>query len=141
MLSRLTHTVRSTEIDFLGHVNNAKYQEYLEWGRFQWMRDANLTRGRFNDLNVAPVVVHVSLDYKSEARLDDVLAVESALVKIGDRSLHFRQRVLKSDGTVSCDGRVILAIFDLEGRGSAPIPEDMRTAFQKLLAPRYGEEG
>jgi thioesterase III len=140
MLSRLSHTVRSTEVDFLGHVNNAKYQEYLEWGRFQWMRDAELTRARFAHLRIAPVVVHVTLDYRREARLDDQLDIETALVRMGERSLHFRQRVLKEDGAIACDGKVVLAIFDVEGRQSAPLPEDLRAAFQVLLAPRYGEE-
>lgn len=140
MLSRLTHTVRSTEVDFLGHVNNAKYQEYLEWGRFAWIRDAKLTRDRFGHA-VAPVVVHVSLDYKRETQLDDLLTVETALVKIGEHSLHFRQRVLKEDGSVACDGRVILAMFDMKERNKTPVPDDLRGAFQPLLAPRYGEAG
>ena len=32
--------VRSTEIDVNGHVNNAKYLEYLEWGREEWYEKA-----------------------------------------------------------------------------------------------------
>jgi len=139
MLSRLSHTVRSTEVDFLGHVNNAKYQEYLEWGRFGWIRDAGLTRDRFAHARVAPVVVHVSLDYRREAVLDDVLTIETALVEIGNRSLTFRQRVLREGGAVACDGRVVLAIFDLDTRQSAPIPEELRAELQRLLAPSYGE--
>jgi acyl-CoA thioesterase FadM len=31
METALTIIVRSTEIDINGHVNNAKYLEYLEW--------------------------------------------------------------------------------------------------------------
>jgi len=139
MLSRVQHTVRSTEVDFLGHVNNAKYQEYLEWGRFGWVRDAGLTRDRFGHA-VAPVVVHVSLDYKREAQLDDKLTIETALVHIGQHSLHFRQRVLKEDGTVACDGRVVLSMFDMQNRAKAKVPDDLRGVFQKLMAPRYGDE-
>jgi thioesterase III len=139
MLSRLTHTVRSTEVDFLGHVNNAKYQEYLEWGRFGWIRDASLTRDRFAHARVAPVVVHVSLDYRREAVLDDALTIETALVEIGNRSMTFRQRVLREDGAVACDGRVVLAIFDLDTRQSAPIPDELRAELTRLIAPHYGE--
>lgn len=140
MRSRLTHTVRSTEVDFLGHVNNAKYQEYLEWGRFAWIRDAGLTRDRFAHDRVAPVVVHVSLDYKREAVLDDLLTVETALTRIGGRSLRFRQRVLREDGSVACDGRVVLAIFDLSTRQSAPIPDALRAELERLCDPTYGDE-
>lgn len=139
MLSRITHTVRSTEVDFLGHVNNAKYQEYLEWGRFGWVRDAGLTRDRFGHA-IAPVVVHVSLDYKREAQLDDMLTIETALVHVGESSLHYRQRVLKEGGEICCDGRVVLAMFDMKARAKARVPDDLRGSFQRLLAPRYGEE-
>lgn len=139
MLSRTTHTVRSTEVDFLGHVNNAKYQEYLEWGRFAWVRDAGLTRDRFGHA-IAPVVVHVSLDYKREAQLDDVLVIETALVQIGTSSMHYRQRVLKDNGEVACDGRVVLAMFDVQARAKAELPRDLRTTLETLLAPRYGED-
>jgi thioesterase-3 len=140
MLSRLTHCVRSTEGDFLGHVHNAKFQEYLEWGRFQWIRDAALTRDRFAHERVAPVVVHVSLDYKAEARLDDALVIETALVEIGNRSLHFRQRVLRADGSIACDGLVVLAMFDLESRTGAPLSDALREEFSKLVAPGYGSD-
>ena len=103
MLSRVLHTVRSTEVDFLGHVNNAKYQEYLEWGRFGWVRDAGLTRDRFGH-SIAPVVRHVTLDYLHEAQLDGKLVIETALVHIGEHSLHFRQRVVKENGDVASKG-------------------------------------
>ena len=139
MLSRVPHTVRSTEVDFLGHVNNAKYQEYLEWGRFGWVRDAGLTRDRFGHA-VAPVVVHVSLDYKREAQLDDNLIIETALVDIGEHSLHFRQRVVKEDGEVACDGKVVLSMFDMQARQKARVPDDLRDVLGKMLAPRFGEE-
>lgn len=133
MLSRLSHTVRSTEVDFLGHVNNAKYQEYLEWGRFQWWRDAELTRDKFGLGPVAPVVVHVSIDYRSEAQLDDALTVETALSKVGDHSMHFAHRVVHADGRVACEARVVLAMFDLENRASAPVPDALRAHVEQLV--------
>lgn len=33
--------VRPTEIDVMGHVNNAKYLEYMEWGREDWYNQWN----------------------------------------------------------------------------------------------------
>ena len=105
-----------------------------------WTRDAGLTRDRFGHA-VAPVVVHVSLDYKREAQLDDPLVIETALVHIGEHSLHFRQRVIrKEDGEVACDGTVVLAMFDMRARAKARVPDDLRDALTVLLAPRYGAE-
>ncbi|TGU69096.1 acyl-CoA thioesterase, partial [Mesorhizobium sp. M00.F.Ca.ET.186.01.1.1] len=33
MAHRFAFTVQSTDIDVIGHVNNAKYLEYMEWAR------------------------------------------------------------------------------------------------------------
>ncbi|MFT7518881.1 MAG: thioesterase-3 [Kiritimatiellia bacterium] len=140
MKSLLDITVRSTEIDFLGHVNNSKYQEYLEWGRFQWTRDANLTRDRFAHARVAPVVVHVSIDYRNEARLDDMLTIETQLCRVGSSSLHFHQAVRRTDGVLACEGRVVLAIFDLDRRSSTAIPDDLRVELSRLLIEIPGQE-
>ena len=44
--------VRSTEIDVNGHVNNAKYLEYLEWGREEWYERSGLSYETFLALGV-----------------------------------------------------------------------------------------
>lgn len=42
MKSSLPIIVRSTEIEVNGHVNNAKYLEYFEWGREEWYEQCAL---------------------------------------------------------------------------------------------------
>jgi len=43
MKTTLEIPVRSTEIDFLGHVNNTKYLDYMQWGREEWYMQAGMT--------------------------------------------------------------------------------------------------
>ena len=43
MAHRYHLTVRSTDIDVIGHVNNAKYLEYMEWARFEWIWEQGFT--------------------------------------------------------------------------------------------------
>jgi thioesterase-3 len=126
MIARLPIIVRSTEIDPLGHVNNAVYQQWFEWGRFEWVRAAKLDLTALQRDGIALVVVHVSLDYRRESRMDDALVIETVLDKVGGRSLTYRQRVVHGDGGVACDGTVILASFDVKARKSGAIPEEMR---------------
>lgn len=133
MLSRLPIVVRSTEVDVLGHVNNAVYQHWLEWGRFEWVRRAGLDIDAMSRRGLALVVVHVSLDYRREARMDDDMVIETALVKVGRRSLRFAQRVLHADGPVACEAQVVLAAFDLAERRGASIPPDVRVLLDGLV--------
>ncbi|MCB9681106.1 MAG: acyl-CoA thioesterase [Alphaproteobacteria bacterium] len=118
----------------LGHVNNAVYQQWLEWGRFEWVRAAGTDFAALSDADLTLVVVHVSLDYRREARLDDALVIETVLARIGGRSVTYRQRVVHADGAVACDGTVVLAVFDKVARASAPLPDDVRAALTPFVA-------
>ena len=116
----------------LGHVNNAVYQQWFEWGRFDWVRAAQLQVDDIANYGVALVVVHVSLDYRRECRLDDAIAIETVLEKIGSKSLNYRQRARHADGGVACDGKVVLACLDLANRVGKPIPPPLRERLAQL---------
>lgn len=126
MISTLPIVVRSTEVDMLGHVNNSVYQQWFEWGRFEWVRNADFDGDALKDQGIALVVVHVAIDYRREARRDDALTIETALAKVGRSSVTFRQRVVHADGGVAAEGKVVLACFDLRARAAARLPSDVR---------------
>lgn len=60
--------VRPGDLDSVGHVNNARALEYLEHGRWEWMRKNKLTRSK----NVIPVVVRIEADYRAEIPWGDI---------------------------------------------------------------------
>lgn len=60
--------VRPGDLDSVGHVNNARVLEYLEHGRWDWLRKNNLSRGK----NVIPVVVRIEADYRGEISWGDI---------------------------------------------------------------------
>jgi YbgC/YbaW family acyl-CoA thioester hydrolase len=137
LISRLPIVVRSTELDTLGHVNNSVYQQWFEWGRFEWVRDAKSDWSVFEADGLTLVVVHVAIDYRREARLDDALIIETALVRLGGKSLTYRQRVVHRDGGVACEGDVVLACFDKRARKSAPLPDAARQKMSAFLEPGF----
>lgn len=138
MLVRLPIVVRSTEVDLLGHANNAVYQQWLEWGRFEWVRACGLDLDAMRARGMSLVVVHVSIDYRREARMDQQLVIETTLAKVGTRSITYQQRVRHADGTVACDASVVLASFDVAARRSAALPPEVREALRALV-PGAGE--
>jgi YbgC/YbaW family acyl-CoA thioester hydrolase len=56
--------VRCTEIDVNGHVNNAKYVEYLEWGREEWYERHGFAYDRLKNLGVITVVVNITVNLR-----------------------------------------------------------------------------
>lgn len=135
MAARLEIVVRSTEVDMLGHVNNSVYQQWFEWGRFEWVRWSRVDFAALSPPHMSLVVVHVSLDYRREARMDDRMVIETSLSRLGTKSLTYRQRVLHADGAVAAEGEVVLAVFDTRTRSSAPIDPGVRAALEPLVEP------
>ncbi len=136
MIHRLPITVRSTHIDRLGHVNNATYQEYIEWGRFGWFRDSTIPLDDFTYREIAAVVARVEIDYRKEATMDQQLTVETCLTRVGTKSLRFSQRVVHADATTACEAVVVAVIFDTKTRKSRAIPDELRPLLEGLVVDR-----
>ena len=122
--------VRSTDLDAYGHVNNARYVEYFEWGRFDWLADTGLGEQVKGD-GSAYVVVNVNVAYRKEARLGERLRLSTRLSSMGKSSLKMAQRLENADGAVVAEGEVVLAAFDPRTRSGTPLPP----SHVALLAP------
>jgi YbgC/YbaW family acyl-CoA thioester hydrolase len=59
--------VRCTEIDVNGHVNNARYVKYLEWGREEWYEVHGFPYARLLPLGAITVVVNLNLNLRHPA--------------------------------------------------------------------------
>ena len=67
--------VRCTEIDVNGHVNNAKYVEYLAWGREEWYDQHGFPYERLLGLGAVTVVVNINLNIRQACHQGDLLRI------------------------------------------------------------------
>jgi thioesterase-3 len=132
LTSTLDIEVRSTDLDALGHVNNARYVEYLEWGRFEWVRENGIPIDLFGRDRLTTVLVNVNVNFRREACLGDKLRVHTWLAELGRRSFRFGQELLGEDGARVADAVVTSVMFDTATRASVAIPDDLRA----VLEPR-----
>jgi 4-hydroxybenzoyl-CoA thioesterase len=79
--------------------------------------------------------------YHAPARLDDELSVSAEVVELNRASLRFRQQVRRvADGTLLCEGSVLVVCVRADTLKTRSIPEALRDAFAKDLAlTRPGE--
>lgn len=87
--------VRGYHLDLYGHVNNARYLEFLEEARWSFFEE----RGDlpwFLQSGLALVVVNINIDYLHPATMGDRLSVETAVKSVGQRSSVIHQRVLRA---------------------------------------------
>ncbi len=66
MISRFELRVQESEIDELGHVNNARFLEYFEHGRLDWYNRCDPTLNNIADHSLGTVVVNIDINYRRE---------------------------------------------------------------------------
>lgn len=130
MRKSLDIIVRPTEIDVNGHVNNAKYLEYLEWGREEWYESGNLHYDLLNELGVQTVTVNININYRKECRQGERLNITTEPHKLGRSSFVLLQQIRNADGELCADAAVTIVTIDIHSRKSRPVPEELRALIQ-----------
>ena len=128
----LETVVRCTEIDVNGHVNNAKFVEYLEWGREEWYDRHGFGYDRLEGLGAVTVVVNINVNYRQPCRQGDRLRIVTRPQRRGRTSFALAQHIVRSDGAVVADGVVTLVIVDPDTPRAVPLPEEFARLFPVL---------
>jgi YbgC/YbaW family acyl-CoA thioester hydrolase len=129
MQTTLEIIVRPTEVDVNGHVNNAKYVEYMEWGREEWYEKNGLPYDRLFSMGAVTVTVNLNLNFRSECRQGEMLVITTRPERLGRTSFALHQEVRKHDGQLAADGVVTLVTIDPATRKSRPVPDELASAF------------
>ncbi len=126
-------TVRSTHIDVMGHVNNAKYVEFLEWGRCHEIEEHGVDLWKMIKNGLGFAVVNLNIDYRKEAFAGDILRIETNFRKIRNKKIGFIDQVITKSGSdeIVCNAEVTFLIFDIERHKSITMPDEILN-----LAPR-----
>jgi acyl-CoA thioester hydrolase len=121
--------IRWSDVDSLGHVNNAVYLNYLEEARDRLI--GQLFGQRAWDF----VLARVAIDYRSELVQDDGdVIVHCGVSGYGRSSIRTWERVKKRDGTVSAEAESVLVARDPEVSKSRPLTEDEKGILDAVLA-------
>jgi thioesterase-3 len=126
--------VRSTDVDFIGHVNNAKYLEYMEWARFDWICQLGLTLEELQRRAIMPVVVNININYRKELRMLEQVQVRSSAVRLGEKSFVIRQELFNQKGELACDADVTMVLIDAKTRRAVALPDDFVNVFSAVSA-------
>lgn len=109
--TRTPMRVRFVETDLMGIVHHASYFTYFEHGRVEWLRARAVTYADWANKGIHLPVVEAHAEYKSPARFDDELVVETTLAELRTVSLKFTYRIERA-GTLVATGHTRLACID-----------------------------
>lgn len=133
-LSRVTLRVRGYHLDGYGHVNNARYLEFLEEGRWGYFDDRPELARFFASGNPAFVAVNLNINYRLAAVAGDDLEVLTHLAEVGSRSARMHQEIRRlKDGKTVVDADLTFVLLDVKAQQSMAIEGEIRGALEPLV--------
>jgi len=97
MTSECSLQVRTYECDSYGHVNNANYLNYLEFARYEYLKDIGFDYVQAVDKGYGLFIARIEIDYKKPAITDDVLNIKTWPLKKGAVSGTMAQKISRGD--------------------------------------------
>lgn len=126
--------IRGYHTDIYQHVNNARYLEFLEEGRWQLFDDflnvKDFTSGKYS-----MYVVNININYLGQAKTGDTIIVKSGLLKIGGKSAVLKQQILKKDSASPIiDADITFVIVDNNTQKAVKLQGELGDMISKFPA-------
>jgi acyl-CoA thioester hydrolase len=140
-MSGWTQTGRSVvypwHCDQLGHMNVQNYVGFFDVGAFHFLSQLGFRSIDMHDIGETLVDAQHTIKYLVEQPVGSLLLVESAITKVGTKSLIVLHRMSNTEtGDVAATNEVVAVYFDLKTRKSKPIPDDLKArAMQFIVDP------
>ncbi|MBI3517561.1 MAG: acyl-CoA thioesterase [Proteobacteria bacterium] len=117
-----TVTLRYSDQDSMGHINNVSFAAYVEAGRVA-----------FEHAHMFPVLaprqdfylVNLAIAYRRQLRYPGEVEIGTGVRKLGRTSLTLAHGIFR-DGVLFADAESIIVLADLDTEKGIPFPEPMR---------------
>jgi len=119
---------RFRDTDAMGHINNAVYVTYLEVARQVYWRAFS---GAHDYRRVPFILAHVTIDFRSEALMSEVLSLAIRCEWVGGKSFAFAYEIRETASRrLVAQATTVQVCYDYEKKASVPVPDDLRRALE-----------
>lgn len=122
--------VHGFHIDVYQHVNNARYLEFLEAARWEWL-DNNPSFQWMKKHQIAFIVVNININYRKAAVLGDLLCIDSRLHSLSGKSGVIEQ-VITRNGDIIVDSTLTFVCVDLRTQKALPLEGELLESLHGL---------
>ena len=120
--------VRNYHLDGYGHVNNARYLEFLEEARWTFFEE----HGLLSEIDgLMLVVVRTDIRYRRAAVDGDILRFEGRLKELTSRHIILTQNIVLPSGKNAVEAEITLMVVSAESGRSISIPEPLFTLLKQ----------
>ena len=125
IVHKKTFAIAWGDMDALGHVNNARYFDYFQEARIEWLRELNIV---MTD-KTGPVVIQVSATFLKPVVYPATVTLDSSIHSLGTSSMVVDHHLYQND-TLMAHGTSKIVWVDYERSKSIPLPEVLRTVLK-----------
>ena len=120
--------VRNYHLDGYGHVNNARYLEFLEEARWAFFEE----HGLLSEIDgLMLVVVRTDIRYRRAAVDGDILRFEGRLKELTSRHIILTQNIVLPSGKNAVEAESTLMVVSAESGRSISIPDPLFTLLKQ----------
>lgn len=129
-----TLKVQGFQIDVNGHVNNARYLEYLEVARWEMIVNSGLEQLAL-DGTLAMVVTEINIRYRQPAQFCDMLRIDSVVTKLRSRQCRLQQTITRlGDDAIIATAEVAFMLFDTVNNRAGRFPPELMDVLSQHVA-------
>lgn len=127
--------VRGYHLDVFGHVNHARYIEFMEEARWDYLDVYQDIRDVLHGHGIGHATVNININYRHEARLAQVLRIETNVKSATRNSMTFEQNVFLDDsGVLAAEATVTNVFFRMADREVIPMADDVFKSWADLVS-------
>jgi acyl-CoA thioester hydrolase len=119
-------TARQYESDVNGHVTHARYLDWTDHARYEYLGAAGIDVGTFRDAGVGPAILELTVKYLGEVRAGQVVTVTVEPEYDAGKTFTLRHRILRldRDGTqvLAAEQFAVMGLLDHTTRRLVPEP-------------------
>jgi acyl-CoA thioester hydrolase len=125
---KTTTRVRMSQTDIIGIVNNIRYFDFIEIGRFEYFRDMGLQFNELRGYGISMALLEVACRYISPLYFDELIDIHTRTEYLGDSSFQLKYLIVAQErDTVVAEGRSVSVCLDPDTRQPKKMPDKLKT--------------
>jgi acyl-CoA thioester hydrolase len=125
-LNKTEFRIRYADTDSFGVAYYGSYLRFLEAARTEILRDNGISYKHYEEQGFYAPVARVEVDYKSPARYDDIIIIETKIEKIGNSSIEFGYKITNKETKELIAVAKTVNVFTTKDGEKIPVPEEIR---------------
>jgi acyl-CoA thioester hydrolase len=115
-------TVRFSDLDGMGHVNNAVFLTYLEQARLAWFRSF----GEEESMPLTDIILaRTEIDFRSPLVFGETVSIGVRPARVGTKSFELEYEVRVGE-RLAADAKSVIVGYDYDAGSSIEVPERWR---------------